>query len=45
MVLQQHSQRCSDVTLSSLDRGCLQQSDSKTFTEEKNRGEAFPQVP
>lgn len=39
VVLQQHSQRCSDVTLSSPARGGLQQSDSKTLTEgERGRG-------
>lgn len=38
VVLQQHSQRCSDVTLSSPARGCLQQPDSKTLTEGKNGG-------
>lgn len=45
VVLQQHSQRCSDVTLSSPDRGCLQHQTPKHLQRGKQRGGVSPRCP
>lgn len=42
VVLQQHSQRCSDVTLSSPDRGCLQHQTPKHLQRGKMEGRGSP---
>lgn len=45
VVLQQHSQRCSDVTLSSPDRGCLQHQTPKHLQRGKIEGRGSPRGP
>lgn len=44
VVLQQQSQRCSDVTLSSPDRGCLQHQTPKHLQRGKQRGGVPPRA-